>query len=437
MSSNDIQLEMNFSEKQNRCRKIVEQGEFVLLIESAVPGPQLTAREVLKQLQALENAVLGIDGINCGLAILDRNFSREGWSAIEYAGKLSEENRDRHVVYLSGKGKDRNEIDRQLAMAENAGNVNVAAVTGDLENHPVYTDSGTIFKRLREKKNFFSGVTVNPYQYDPWAQVAQYSKLAARIMDDAGFFVTQAGWDTLKLQSVSWFLLTRSLFAPGFVRLFLLTPERMKYMLEHTPPGLIIGRELRKTLENELRLTRAQFDFAQIRRLTLQAAACKILGFSGIQLSGAENPAVAAMAASQIAKALKKFNTFEDFMECYQSDMAEYEVNSFHLKFRLFDRVFHRPYPFDAPPQSRELPDPEIGFLEKLALKFARKDEFACRRQHITTAGACPKHNCFGPCGGVMHDGRCEDGRHECVYRKWFRFADANDALAGIEKEMR
>jgi hypothetical protein len=36
-----------------------------------------------------------------------------------------------------------------------------------------------------------------------------------------------------------------------------------------------------------------------------------------------------------------------------------------------------------------------------------------------------------------MHDGKCEDGKHECVYRKWFRFADANDALAGIEKEMR
>jgi hypothetical protein len=90
MSSNDIQLEMNFSEKQNRFRKTVEQGEFVLLIESAVPGPQLTSREVLKQLQALENTVLGIDGINCGLAILDKSSNREGWSAIEYAGKLSD-----------------------------------------------------------------------------------------------------------------------------------------------------------------------------------------------------------------------------------------------------------------------------------------------------------------------------------------------------------
>ena len=287
-----------------------------------------------------------------------------------------------------------------------------------------------------EKKNFFSGVTVNPFQYDPWALMAQYSKLAARILCDAGFFVTQMGWDTLKLQSLSWYLLSRNLYAPGFVRLVYLTPERMKQMLENDSPGIIISKELRRTMENELKLSRTLFDVAQLTRLEQQAAACRALGFSGIQLCGADQPKIAREAAKCIYKGINSFKNFEEFLECYQSEMAESEVNSFHLRFQLFDRVLKRPYPFDNPPSPSELPDPEVGFWEKIAVRLSRGDAFSKERQHVCTAGKCPKGNTLGPCGGVRHDGKCEDGVQECVYRKWFRFAADEDALTGIEKKM-
>ena len=297
MGSNDFQLEMNFSERQNRFRKLVEDGTFSLLIEGPVPGPQMPPQEAVKELKALEEAVLGIDDLSCGLAILDRNGNQEAWSGIEFAAHLSEENRDRHVVYLSGRNRNMKEIDRQLAIAANAGNMNVVAVSGDLDDSPERSDSGKIFKRIAGAKGFFSGVTVNPYQYDPWALMAQYAKIAARLIEDAGFFVTQIGWDTLKLQSLSWFLLTRALYAPGFVRLLYLTPERMKNLVEMKTPGIIIGKELRETLEKELCYSRTQFEVAQLKRLKLQAAACKLMGFSGIQLCGTDHPQTAAAAA--------------------------------------------------------------------------------------------------------------------------------------------
>ena len=61
MGSNDLQLEMNFSEKQqNRFRKTVESGTFSLLIESFVPGPQLPAKDAVKQLRALEEEVAAV-----------------------------------------------------------------------------------------------------------------------------------------------------------------------------------------------------------------------------------------------------------------------------------------------------------------------------------------------------------------------------------------
>ena len=107
---------MNFSERQNRFRKTVGDGRFSLLIEGPVPGPQLPPQEAVKNLKNLEAAVLGITGIDCGLAILDRNSNQEAWSAIEFAAHLDPESRDRHVVYLSGRNKSMKEIDRQLAI---------------------------------------------------------------------------------------------------------------------------------------------------------------------------------------------------------------------------------------------------------------------------------------------------------------------------------
>ena len=436
MSDNDIQLEMNFSDRNNRFRKTVENGKFTVLFEGPLPEPQVPAAETVNQLKALEDAVLNIDSVKCGLAILDRSRNSEAWSGIEFASHLSEENRDHHVVYLSGRNRNDAEIDRQLVIAANSGNVNIAAVSGDLDDSPEHTDSGIIFKKILKRKDFFSGVTVNPYQYDPWSLTAQYSKLASRAGLNAGFFVAQAGWDILKLQSLSWFLISRAHFVPGFVRIILLTPDKVEKLVAGKQPGVTISRELLRTLEKELCFSRNQFDAAQLRRLKRQVAACKVLGFSGIQLCGAEDPRLAAIAGACISEALNEFKTFDDFLECYHSEMAESEVNSFHLEFQLFDRVLNRPYPFDAPPQPREIPVPEISFWEKLKVKLTPGDKFSGQRQGIATVRNCPKHNGYGPCGGVRHDGKCENGKQECVYRKWVRFAAAADALSSVEKEM-
>ena len=437
MGSNDIQLEMNFAGKtENRFRQTVDNGEFYLFFETAVPGAQMPAKDTVKELRALEEAVLGIPGLKCGLAIPDLNENREAWSAIEFASHLSEGNRDRHLVYLSGRGRNAAEIGRQLAIAGNAGIVNIAAVSGDLDSSPERIDSGRIFQQIRKEEGFFPGVTVNPYQYDPWALSAQYAKLVSRLQHDAGFFVTQAGWDTLKLQSLSWFLLTRSLFVPGIARLILLSPERMRKLAENSQPGIIVGKELQRTLEKELSISRGQFEAAQLQRLELQTAACRLLGFSGIQVSGADHPRQAVTVAQVVSKALKEFTSFEDFLESYRSEMAESEVNSFQLEFQLFDRILSRPYPFDDPPKPANLPPSRPGFWEKTARLFTPGDQFSARRMGLPTARLCPKHNECGPCGGVRADGSCENGNQECVYRKWFRFAAAADALTGIEKEM-
>ena len=99
----ELQLEINFAKHGNRFRDALNRGEFVLLIENASPGRDNDPGASAERLAALESAVLGIEGINAALAITDRDCHLDVWRAVEYASALSPENRDRHVVYLSGR----------------------------------------------------------------------------------------------------------------------------------------------------------------------------------------------------------------------------------------------------------------------------------------------------------------------------------------------
>ena len=105
----NLQLEINFSERRNRFRDALNAGEFVLLVENSSPGRDNDPAASADRLAALENAVLDIKGINASLAITDRCHTVDVWRAAEYASALSAENRDRHVIYLSGRDTTLNE----------------------------------------------------------------------------------------------------------------------------------------------------------------------------------------------------------------------------------------------------------------------------------------------------------------------------------------
>lgn len=170
-----------------------------------------------------------------------------------------------------------------------------AGVPGDTprdSRRRIFTES---VEMIREnagdpRRQFFLGATVNPYQYTPYTLMGQYFKLVKKLNAGASFIVTQAGWDMLKLQSLRWYLSGRSLYYPMIARLLLLTPDRVEQILRGEYPGINISPDFRKILDKELHYSLNQFEAAQYRRLELAAAGCRLLGFSGIQLAGAEVP---------------------------------------------------------------------------------------------------------------------------------------------------
>ena len=100
---------------------------------------------------------------DAALAIVD-NLNRRDWTAVELATSLSAENRDRHLVYLSGAGLSPEGVLEQIQMAENAGIRNLVPVSGEVPEKlrsarecrkMPFTESTDILRLLAQRKKDF------------------------------------------------------------------------------------------------------------------------------------------------------------------------------------------------------------------------------------------------------------------------------------------
>ncbi|MBS1369448.1 MAG: hypothetical protein HPZ91_05765 [Lentisphaeria bacterium] len=455
----------------NRFRDALSNGEFVLLVESSSPSLSNDPIAAGERLAALEEAVLSVSNVNTALAVTDRYLSLDAWRAVEYANALKEENRDRHVIYLSGRNTTPEEIEQLADAAAKSRNFNIVPVSGNCIpgdtlkecRKRVFTESVGIIRDLAARPQpFFLGGTVNPYAYTPYTMMGQYFKLVKKLNAGASFVVAQAGWDMLKLQSLRWYFSGRSLYYPMIARLVLLTPNLVEKILAGEYPGINISPDFRKILEKELRYSLTQFEAAQYRRLELQAAGCRLLGFSGIQLAGAETPSRAKVAAERIGNALKEFNSFESWLEEYNSYLARAEMSPFSNSFYLYDHTLRRAYPEEETPVARDFGEPEISSGEKFAFRLRRflfenadkqradsgrllKRLFAScrgcsncrlpRTQFVCTEG-CPKRLPNGPCGGVKPYGNCEIAPGECIHSRILRLSYWNESMQTLEDDI-
>ena len=455
---NEEQLEINLTPVSgNRLRRTLENGEFLTLIETQVPESEMDRTAGIQRLEALEKIVIQ-QGDNVALAIVD-NPERPDWKAVEFASALPGANRDRHLVYLSGAGMDKSAVLELIQMAENAGICNIVPVSGTVPERARsfreckkidFTESTAILQMLAARgEKFYPGTTVNPFQYTPGTLLGSYYKLTKKFNSGAGFMVTQTGWDMLKLQSIAWFLTGRNMHYPKIARLTLLSPEKVENIKAGKYPGIKLSKDMRKLLERELAFSKSQFESAQYRRLELQAAGCRLLGFSGIQICGADNPAKTEFILKSIQSALKEFSSFDVWLDRYNSFMASTEMAPFPENYQMYDRMLYRNYPYDDPPETRDLPAPEVSAVEKCgyylkSFLFAHADRQRASNGWLLkklTAGCsecgkcrlpqknficyqnCPMGLVNGICGSVNADGSCPFSNQECVHHKIIRLA--------------
>lgn len=463
----EMQQTMNFEPSRNRFKDNLNSGKFPILIEAPIPERNIDVAGQTARLKELENTILEIKDYPVSLAILDQGED-DIWQGVEYASALPQENRDLHVVYLSGKDSVSEECFDRIQVAKNAGFFNIVSVSGYTPKNVTakscrsrsFTESITMLDELNNDERFFSGCVINPYQYTFPTLFAQYLKLDNKLNHNANFVVTECGWDMLKLQSLAWHLWERKTYVPIIVRLMFLTPEKVERIVAGQYPGIKISQEYKQVLQNSLKFSKTQFEAVQYRSLELMAAGCRLLGFAGVQISGTELPIQAKTACERISYALKEFTDFNQWLNEYNSYIGYAEMAPFDNDFRLYDRMLHRDYPQDNPPECNvpiDITHNTSGEhrykLKKFLFSNAKKQKSSqgyllkkllCNCQTCNSCQLpdteyicpqeCPKGFRHGICGGVKANGTCELSNLECVYCKIVKLAARHNCLQKISE---
>ncbi|NTV14938.1 MAG: methylenetetrahydrofolate reductase [Desulfobulbaceae bacterium] len=169
------------------------------------------------------------------------------------------------IIHLSGKDKNRNQIESGLFAWDRAGLRNLLVVAGDYQQRgyrggakPVF-DLDTVHVldlvgRLNreqpggdrrnpavkglEPSSFYKGVAVSPFKYQEAELALQYFKLQRKIANGADYVITQVGYDARKFQELLLFMRQNQLAVPVLGNVFVPTPGVAGLMNKGKIPGV-------------------------------------------------------------------------------------------------------------------------------------------------------------------------------------------------------
>ncbi|MFA5203370.1 MAG: methylenetetrahydrofolate reductase C-terminal domain-containing protein [Lentisphaeria bacterium] len=471
-----IQLKMNFS-GENPLATALKSGQFVLLIEQNAPGLAQPFDTAMALATGMARRIAEMPHVT-GLVSTDRLRSEESHDPVDTAALLADASGKPCVMVLSGKGSDRERFRDCLARAASRNLRNLLPVTGDRSDkhllkrtatgRPIpypggYFDSVESLRLIRTATTgqLFAGAAVNPFKYNAPDQYLQYYKMLRKLASGADFLMTHAGWDMKKFQELQWFLQMRETQAPVIARLMLLNTDDIQHLHEGLFPGVHVARLFAAALQRESNFNANQCLASQLHRLGLQAAGCRLMGYSGVNILGIRDVKTLEMVMGKVEEALNQYRTWKDWVNAW---------NEYH-NFMEFAPVSHGFYAFanlmtpdqqyydDAAcamtgrpswPQPRSsdrwrscllrlllrpgVPDwlasparfLACGQCPQLKECGFRHAEFLCPRD-------CPKGLATGACGGSQPDGTCEFGHAPCFFHRVLAVAAARGELDNLE----
>ena len=322
-----------------------------------------------------------------------------------------------------------------------------------------YLDSCRMLRLLKQTQpETFAGARVNPFKYALPDAHLQYYKMVKKLATGADFILVQAGWDMKKYQELQWYQERRNFEEPVIARLLLLKPGDVARILEHEYGGLVISREF------AARIQRVEADEdealeAAIRRVALQAAGCRLLGYSGVQIAGLTDRIIAEAVIGPIFEALAEFDDYPAWLGAWEEMHQNVELAPGPHRYYVFTKLMEKEFPeyseADTPPASAMLEPPARGErwryslakslgldhrsgllsnpVKKILCGWRPGRDWRLDKTAMLCAAKCPKGLENGPCDASWADGTCEFGHQPCFYHAVLRLAQWRKTLEMFE----
>lgn len=478
---------------RNALREGISRGEFVACVEFVTPTTSEEFEVGIAPLIELGERVKGDSRVHA-IAVTDRVKSDDDHDPVLVAQRVAEASGKVPTVHVAGKNRERESALGALGRARAAGLENVLLITGDKvksqpgDRHVRYYDSVNMIADARGMSDAFHiAAAVSPFKYREEELMNQYLKMAKKERAGADGFITQVGWDMLKLKELGAYRRRRGLTAPVIAGLMLLTVARARYIRANKLAGITITDDLQALLEAEALLPDKGVA-AAYRRLALQIVGLKRLGYAGFQLTGMhqfEKLDRLLQLVHELAGQLRTEGAWweawwaalrgpdgcpiatapRDPLYLYRelgeprgwkvlldsltpSDLAGVSAPRHEVRrFRALDYLDRVVFKEDSPgavilaPLARLVPSgsPVERALHRVE-RWVKQPVVgcetcgSCRLPHtmFVCPETCPKGLANGPCGGTS-DNMCEFGDRECIHNRKYRLAKAVGQLGELE----
>ncbi len=468
------QLEMAF-EADPRLALRLREGSFLIIVEMNTPASVQPFESAMALSTAMAARVAKCESV-AAIAVTDRLHSEDCHDPVATATALKAASGKPVLMHLSGKGSSPDRIRAVLAEARGKGIGNVLAVTGDRsDRHPVRSGSGRplayaggyldsleiLGLARRAAPAFFTGAVVNPFKYNPADSYLQYFKMIRKLASGARFIVTHAGWDMKKLQELQWFLGMRQMAPSVIARLLLLSADDIRRLERVVFPGVHVPREFTALLQRESDISATQSLAAQLPRIGMQAAGCRLMGYSGVQIAGIRDQGTLDMVLASIQEALRTYTDYDAWLAAwkdYHGDLSFEPMTEAYYVFHDLLRAGGAAALAGAAPRLTDWAFPAVTLGDRLRAALLPRVLAGPAPEWLTTfyraafrggdevpesrlracfyldRRGCPKRLAYGACGGSTPDGHCEFEHAPCFFHRVLAVADVRHELDRLEE---
>ncbi len=444
-----------------------------MILEYQLPGREQPFMMAVEQGEAIMRFA-GKERRVGSVAISEGFDTAEPYDLIDVIRKLRKVSRKKEIIpCVSGR---RMSHDKLATLLTEIAELNISAVSTHsgvrLPDHPTdekgqpfscaedYMDTCRMIHRIRRSwPDVFLGARINPFKYTLPDAHLQYYKMMKSLATGADFVVAQAGWDMKKIHELQWYQRHRKIEEPVIARLMLLQTDDVTRIINQHYPGLVISKELGTRVQREYVDPVDGLNNA-IRRLALQAAGCRLLGCSGIQIAGVCDLLTTEEVLDKVFETLHEFESYPEWVDAWNEFHDGIEMAPHPHKYYVFENLLTRDQlDFDdetSTPAADTLEDPSLGerwrynlaksmgldhhngpiasILSRLICKVQPGNEWHLDKTALICAAECPKGLEDGPCGESREDGLCEFGHKPCFYHSVIRLEQWRKNLQVFEE---